>query len=185
MTVGVLYADIYTGVFSPSSCTLWNINIGSSDWGRVESSKLCLPTLTSEFLPGSFVTLQGIISSIDDSTAYTWEECDMCGSDQLATLPDTGSIICIACNTKVEVPKLKMKMEANVHIPSAHLTVKVDLSQKTIKSVLPTDVDDEGYDIDQVINHSLNCPVCLVQELLSDNKRCPKFSLLELNYNIT
>ncbi|XP_055892128.1 DNA repair-scaffolding protein-like [Biomphalaria glabrata] len=180
---GMLTADNMTTILSSTSCQSWNINIHSSEWERVNQSALHLPKVSSDSLPGSLVTVQGTITSVDDSNAYSWDECDFCASDRLVTLSDTGSIWCKECNRKVELPVVKMKMEVFIQAGNLNATVKIDLSQRTIQSLLPRQIDEEGYDLGQVINQQVNCPVCLVQEPKPDSQmKQAKLSLLELNY---
>ena len=45
----------------------------------------------------------GEIQSVDEKSAFSWEECDSCGSDQLAVKSSTGSVassvyaVCFVC----------------------------------------------------------------------------------------
>ena len=45
----------------------------------------------------SYCSSTGEIQSVDEKSAFSWEECDSCGSDQLAMKSSTGSVVWCVC----------------------------------------------------------------------------------------
>ena len=45
----------------------------------------------------SYCSSTGEIQSVDEKSAFSWEECDGCGSDQLAMKSSTGSVVWCVC----------------------------------------------------------------------------------------
>ncbi|XP_050395158.1 DNA repair-scaffolding protein [Patella vulgata] len=124
-----------------------------------------LPRLTSDTTFKSLVSVQGIIDDIDEDSACSWEECDICGSDQLTTISDDSPAYCSKCKQSVITPVIRLEMEVSVKMEDLpdSTSVKINLLESTIKSLLPSETSDEGYDINQVIGKSLPLISCLVK----------------------
>ncbi|CAL1544864.1 unnamed protein product [Lymnaea stagnalis] len=170
-----LYCDSFTLVLSQQSWQDWDVatRISRALLDRVKSCLIRLPLVNPSSQPGDLVSAQGVISSVDDSTAYSWEECEECGSDKLATSEEAGFIYCTICQRQVTSPKMKMRMEVYIGrtMLPPNVLLKIDLSQRTIESILPSEADEEGYDVEQVINRDVTCQVCLVQSQTSDDSK--------------
>ncbi|XP_059162058.1 DNA repair-scaffolding protein-like [Physella acuta] len=169
---GFLHCDKFTLILGQKSWAEWEVpdRLGQSAIERIVSCPLVLPEVSVSCSSGDFVRVEGIICEIDENTAFSWEECPVCGCDTNTT-EDSGSIVCTNCKSQVDSLVTRMKMEAYVQcqsMPNGSL-VKINLTQRSIESVLPQETDDEGYDMDQVIKKPLNCPVCRVEEILESH----------------
>ncbi|WAR13328.1 SPIDR-like protein, partial [Mya arenaria] len=116
-------------------------------------SSVRLPAFQTSMSAGDLCTVQGTIVEVDEESAYSWEVCVHCGSDQLNT--HLGEIQCTACKGMMAEGITRMKMEVIVSCSPSEAT----LLQSTIESLLPADEeDDEGYELSSVYSNSLTLP---------------------------
>ncbi|XP_018606431.2 DNA repair-scaffolding protein isoform X2 [Scleropages formosus] len=103
-------------------------------------------------------TLRGVIVGVDESTAYSWPTCHLCGSDKLEEAPgNQQKFLCGLCGATVGKPIVKMHLEVFLHCPSlSQYTVKIKLLQDTIMSVLSSAAcGHEGYEVENVLGAAL------------------------------
>ncbi|XP_052817808.1 DNA repair-scaffolding protein-like [Mya arenaria] len=124
-------------------------------------SSVRLPAFQTSMSAGDLCTVQGTIVEVDEESAYSWEVCVHCGSDQLNT--HLGEIQCTACKGMMAEGITRMKMEVIVSCSPSEATVRLNLLQSTIESLLPADEeDDEGYELSSVLHRALGPLPCHV-----------------------
>ncbi|BFZ19644.1 hypothetical protein BsWGS_22683 [Bradybaena similaris] len=145
----------------------WGV-CGMVDSCRAVVWTVTLPPVCEMSEVGSLVSLEGMLSGVDEDEAYSWEQCETCGSDTLVTLEQTGTVYCTRCNSQVKSPVTRMKMTVLVTCKN-DLLVQLQLAQATIDSLLPSEHSDEGLDTQQVIGKPIRCPACLVLSRVTDS----------------
>ncbi|XP_075776844.1 DNA repair-scaffolding protein isoform X1 [Pelodiscus sinensis] len=129
-----------------------------------------LDELDSTTQANSICTIKGIISGVNESTAFSWSTCNRCGNDKLEHHPqDRRSYYCNLCSQAVILPVIKMHLEVFLQCPSRpHCTVKVKLLQKTISSVLMSSSTVDGsYEVKSVLGKEVGLLNCYVQSVSS------------------
>ncbi|GFU24622.1 uncharacterized protein NPIL_303641 [Nephila pilipes] len=90
-----------------------------------------------------FVTIKGEITDVDESSALTWLQCNLCLHENL--VQDSNLIIyCLDCSQVVPKPILNVKMEVTLScscLPS--IVVHIQLLSITIKRILQ--ISDDNY----------------------------------------
>ncbi|XP_056148497.1 DNA repair-scaffolding protein isoform X2 [Lampris incognitus] len=117
---------------------------------------LRLDPLSAETRPNSLCTLSGVIVDVDESSAYSWPACGLCGNSHLEMVAERPqAYFCKACNSTSEKPTIKMHLEVFLSSSLANCTLKVKLQESTIMSILNTAdcVDNEfpGYEVESVL----------------------------------
>ncbi|XP_061588453.1 DNA repair-scaffolding protein [Cololabis saira] len=130
-----------------------------------------LDPLSLEATPNSLCTLTGVISGVDENTAYSWPACSLCGSDDLelsAEMPQT--FHCVSCKSSVDKPDTKFQLEVFLSSSLSSCTVKVKLQQRTIMSVLDTTAQEsnefQGYDVESVLGKEVG-PIAVYVRVIS------------------
>ncbi|RUS80669.1 hypothetical protein EGW08_011573 [Elysia chlorotica] len=185
---GILQCDEYSLVLPQQQWSSWGIDclLDHTDLAVVSRLSTCalkVPRLTSDAAEGIVVSLQGCVHKVDEESACMLEECCVCGSDLI--VPDFGPMHCTVCNENVLKSVSVMRMAAFLtcsDFDPKETVVKVQLAQKTIEKILPAEVDDDGYDVDQVIGKSVICRACLVESNNKINKSKKMIFLRELEY---
>ncbi|XP_055038623.2 DNA repair-scaffolding protein isoform X3 [Misgurnus anguillicaudatus] len=124
-----------------------------------EDPSFCIPRpiildqLCPETSLYSLCTLTGIITEVDESTAFSWPVCSHCGSCRLETAQDKQEgFRCLMCGATMDEPTTKMQLDVFLNCPSLrNCTVKVKLQQKTISSLLNSTMSAEGYTVESVL----------------------------------
>ncbi|XP_076448965.1 DNA repair-scaffolding protein-like [Babylonia areolata] len=156
-------------------CSLTSTEIDSAEAvvlrGRVDSDvyravsqcTVSFPAVCASSQAHSLVSVSGRIQSVDEKSAFSWEECDGCGSDQLAVRTGLQSLTCLSCGKSVSSPVQRMKMDITV-LSSADpsVSVTISLQQSTIQELLPDEEEEEGYDVDCVLNKELGPVNCFI-----------------------
>lgn len=159
--------DKYSLIVSLDESTVMSRTAAGRLDGRVlesvRNSQLSLPPVSATTPANSLVCITGVIRRVDEKLAFSWDECDGCGSDQLGTKSSTGALVCMSCRREVAAPVQRMKMEVVVVSDSdSSITVKISLQQSTIQRILPEEADEEGYDVDIVLNKKLGPLNCIL-----------------------
>ncbi|KAF5903934.1 DNA repair-scaffolding protein isoform X1, partial [Clarias magur] len=85
-----------------------------------------LDELSPESTPGSLCTVTGVVTDIDESSAFSWPVCSRCGGDALEAVEDKQDVfLCVACGV-ADNPCRRMQLEVFLSCPSpSHWTVRV------------------------------------------------------------
>ncbi|KAM9487833.1 DNA repair-scaffolding protein isoform 2-T2 [Clarias gariepinus] len=115
-----------------------------------------LDELSPESPAGSLCTVNGVVTDIDESSAFSWPVCSWCGGDALEAVEDKQDVfLCVACGV-VDKPRQKMQLEVFLSCPSpSHWTVRVKLQQNSIMSLLNSTGPAEGYEVEAVLGQSV------------------------------
>uniref|UniRef100_W5MG53 Scaffold protein involved in DNA repair n=1 Tax=Lepisosteus oculatus TaxID=7918 RepID=W5MG53_LEPOC len=140
--------------------------LGSVD-GTVSPGQLPEPVKLDELdlttKANSLCVVKGVVTAVDESTAYSWPACSWCGNEKLKPSDmEQQTVYCDLCRTTVERPAMRMHLEVFLHCAShSQWTVKIKLLQKTIESLLRSaDSDSEGrhspgYKVESVLGKEL------------------------------
>ncbi|XP_015209229.2 DNA repair-scaffolding protein isoform X2 [Lepisosteus oculatus] len=135
--------------------------LGSVD-GTVSPGQLPEPVKLDELdlttKANSLCVVKGVVTAVDESTAYSWPACSWCGNEKLKPSDmEQQTVYCDLCRTTVERPAMRMHLEIFLHCAShSQWTVKIKLLQKTIESLLRSaDSDSEGYKVESVLGKEL------------------------------
>lgn len=116
-----------------------------------------LDPLSLETTPNSLCTLTGVVVGVDESTAYSWPACNLCGSDNLELSAERSQKFhCVSCKSAVDKPHTKTQLEVFLTSSSlSNCTMKVKLQQRTIMTILnAAEVEGgefPGYDVEAVL----------------------------------
>lgn len=116
-----------------------------------------LDPLSLETTPNSLCTLTGVVVSVDESTAYSWPACNLCGSDNLELSAERPQKFhCVSCKSAVDKPHTKIQLEVFLTSSSlSNCTMKVKLQQRTIMTILNAAEleggEFPGYDVEAVL----------------------------------
>ncbi|XP_047697942.1 DNA repair-scaffolding protein isoform X2 [Prionailurus viverrinus] len=102
------------------------------------TSPVKLNELDSVTQVNSICSVQGTVVGVDESTAFSWPTCDLCGNERLEQSPgDRGAFSCGDCSRVVISPLLRRHLQVFLDCPSRpQCTVRVKLSQASISSLL-------------------------------------------------
>ncbi|XP_058420530.1 DNA repair-scaffolding protein isoform X3 [Diceros bicornis minor] len=105
-----------------------------------------LDELDSVTQVNSICSVQGAVVGVDESTAFSWPTCDLCGNERLKQSPeDRGTFSCGDCSRVVTVPLLRRHLQVFLDCPSRpQCTVSVKLLQSSIASLLRFAACDDG-----------------------------------------
>uniref|UniRef100_A0A3Q0SKM5 Scaffold protein involved in DNA repair n=1 Tax=Amphilophus citrinellus TaxID=61819 RepID=A0A3Q0SKM5_AMPCI len=103
-----------------------------------------LDPLSLETTPNSLCTLTGVIVGVDESTAYSWPACNLCGSDNLELSAERPqNFHCASCKSVVDKPNTKIQLEVFLTTSS--------LRNCTMKVKVRTARKFPGYDVEAVL----------------------------------
>ncbi|XP_071091610.1 DNA repair-scaffolding protein-like [Haliotis cracherodii] len=167
---GCFHCDAYTRIVEEVPVQIEDSSVRET-LSRLDSLTVSLPEITARVRPWSLVSVQGTVGSVDEDAAYSWEECDGCGSDRLVEDRERpGASKCASCHRQVTSPVTRMKLEVYLHSNNFKGSViRVDLQQATIEKLLPSEGHtDEGCDIDSVLNKEVGPLHCIVKSITSE-----------------
>ncbi|GAB1597445.1 Hypothetical predicted protein, partial [Argonauta hians] len=135
---------------------------------KLLSIKLSLPSLKMDSNVYSLVKVQGVIYSVDQEKAVVWQTCPKCDKEELTVKKNDNEswLFCYVCNCQVDDTVTHISMEVIIRclaLPGNYQVI-VNLQQKTIESLLPTDRSEEGYDISTVLGQQLGPLFCLLKK---------------------
>ncbi|XP_030607176.1 DNA repair-scaffolding protein [Archocentrus centrarchus] len=116
-----------------------------------------LDPLSLETTPNSLCILTGVIVGVDESTAYSWPACNLCGNDNLELSAERPqNFHCASCKSVVDKPNTKIQLEVFLTTSSLrNCTMKVKLQQRTIMTILNAaeleGSEFPGYDVEAVL----------------------------------
>ncbi|XP_077101349.1 DNA repair-scaffolding protein isoform X2 [Siphateles boraxobius] len=117
---------------------------------------IILDHLGPETLQYSLCSVTGVIVAVDESTAFSWPTCSRCESCHLETREKQKGFLCLACGAVMDEATIKMQLEVFLSCSSlSHCTVKVQLQQKTINSLLDSTRCPEGYSVENVLGSEI------------------------------
>ncbi|XP_070576050.1 DNA repair-scaffolding protein-like isoform X2 [Ptychodera flava] len=136
-----------------------------------QPSQIILPKLTKDSRQHSLVQVTGAVSGVDETTAFSWPVCDICGNDRLqGGNEDVTELHCSRCNKDVSTPVTRMNLDVFVKSTdngqSQTPSIKVQLLQDTIEKLLPVSEEPEdGYDMQCIMGKDIgpiNCYIVMV-----------------------
>ncbi|XP_075877686.1 DNA repair-scaffolding protein isoform X2 [Nelusetta ayraudi] len=127
-----------------------------------------LDPLSPEVTPNAICSLTGVITGVDESTAYSWPACNHCGSDNLEKAAGgLGNVRCRSCDSAVDKPDTRMHLHVFLTSSMSNGTIKVKLQQKTIMSILNTAALEgdkfSGYDVESILGKEIGPLTVLVR----------------------
>ncbi|XP_060071621.1 DNA repair-scaffolding protein-like [Ylistrum balloti] len=156
----------------PERCLSTNCQIDKEI--RALQGEIILPSVCCELPDLTLCKVLGRVRGVDESSAYSWDVCDDCGSDSLVT--QQRELICQECHKAVTEPVNKMTMEIHMTCDELDIPVTVSLLQDTIECLLPEETTEEGYDIESVLGKDVGTIYCvLCSKLVGGGKvKCMK-----------
>ncbi|XP_045705378.1 DNA repair-scaffolding protein isoform X2 [Phyllostomus hastatus] len=142
-----------------------------------------LDELDSVTQVNSICSIQGTVVGVDESTAFSWPTCDLCGNERLEQSPeDRGAFSCAACCRVVTCPLLKRHLQVFLDCPSRpQCTVRVKLMQSSISSLLRfATCEDGSYEVESVIGKKVGLLNCFVQSITTHPTSCIGLEEIEL-----
>ncbi|KAM5313576.1 DNA repair-scaffolding protein isoform 2-T2 [Glossophaga mutica] len=142
-----------------------------------------LDELDSVTQVNSICSIQGTVVGVDESTAFSWPTCDLCGNERLEQSPeDRGAFSCAACCRVVTCPLLKRHLQVFLDCPSRpQCTVRVKLMQSSISSLLRfASCEDGSYEVESVIGKKVGLLNCFVQSITTHPTNCIGLEEIEL-----
>ncbi|XP_017320642.1 DNA repair-scaffolding protein isoform X1 [Ictalurus punctatus] len=115
-----------------------------------------LDQLSPESPSCSLCTVTGVVTDVDENSAFSWPACGQCGGDGLEASEDKPDVFsCVVCGV-VDKPSRKMQLEVFLSCPSSRpWTVKVKLQQNSIMSLLNATGHAEGYEVEAVLGKNV------------------------------
>nr|XP_035949946.1 DNA repair-scaffolding protein isoform X2 [Halichoerus grypus] len=115
----------------------------------------------------SVCSVQGTVVGVDESTAFSWPTCDLCGNERLEQSPgDRGTFSCGDCSRVVTSPLLRRHLQVFLDCPSRpQCTVRVKSYE--VKSVLGKEVGLLNCFVQSITTHPASCVGLEEIELLS------------------
>ncbi|XP_053466154.1 DNA repair-scaffolding protein isoform X2 [Ictalurus furcatus] len=115
-----------------------------------------LDQLSPESPSCSLCTVTGVVTDVDENSAFSWPACGQCGGDGLEASEDKPDVFsCVVCGV-VDKPSRKMQLEVFLSCPSSRpWTVKVKLQQNSIMSLLNSTGHAEGYEVEAVLGKNV------------------------------
>ncbi|XP_044101568.1 DNA repair-scaffolding protein isoform X4 [Neovison vison] len=142
-----------------------------------------LNELVSVTQVNSICSVQGTVIGVDESTAFSWPTCDVCGNERLEQSPgDRDTFSCGDCSRVVTSPLLRRHLQVFLDCPSRpQCTVKVKLSQTTISSLLRFAVCKDGsYEVKSVLGKEVGLLNCFVLSITTHPAICVGLEEIEL-----
>jgi len=135
-----------------------------------------LPCLTRHARHGYIYRVEGVVIGVDEESACCWLVCGTCENADI-TIKQKASpqFFCSSCDVAVNSPKTKTHLAVFVKVksfPEAH--VRVALQQSSIDKLLPVcyQDNDQGYDIEDVLDKQLGPMSCYVTEQQDRSSFC-------------
>jgi len=135
-----------------------------------------LPCLTRHARHGYIYCVEGVVIGVDEESACCWLVCGTCENADI-TIKQKASpqFFCSSCDVAVNSPKTKTHLAVFVKVksfPEAH--VRVALQQSSIDKLLPVRYqdNDQGYDIEDVLDKQLGPMSCYVTEQQDRSSFC-------------
>ncbi|XP_021544158.2 DNA repair-scaffolding protein [Neomonachus schauinslandi] len=131
----------------------------------------------------SICSVQGTVVGVDESTAFSWPTCDLCGNERLEQSPgDRGTFSCGDCSRVVTSPLLRRHLQVFLDCPSRpQCTVRVKLSQASISSLLRFAACEDGsYEVKSVLGKEVGLLNCFVQSITTHPASCVGLEEIEL-----
>ncbi|XP_011929884.1 PREDICTED: DNA repair-scaffolding protein isoform X3 [Cercocebus atys] len=168
-TVVLLQKPLLSMVSGASSCEL--------------PDPVMLDSLDSATPVNSICSVQGTVVGVDESTAFSWPVCDMCGNGRLEQRPeDRGAFSCGDCSRVVTSPILKRHLQVFLDCRSRpQCRVKVKLLQRSISSLLRFAAGEDGsYEVKSVLGKEVGLLNCFVQSVTAHPTSCIGLEEIEL-----
>ncbi|XP_045311341.1 DNA repair-scaffolding protein [Leopardus geoffroyi] len=131
----------------------------------------------------SICSVQGTVVGVDESTAFSWPACDLCGNERLEQSPgDRGAFSCGDCSRVVTSPLLRRHLQVFLDCPSRpQCTVRVKLSQASISSLLRFAACEDGsYEVKSVLGKEVGLLNCFVRSVTTHPASCVGLEEIEL-----
>ncbi|XP_071822875.1 DNA repair-scaffolding protein-like isoform X1 [Apostichopus japonicus] len=146
---------------------------------RNEGAVIQLPELTDVSPANTLVTLTGTMEGVDQDTAYSWPECNMCGSNQIEGDSSGGKLFCLMCKLEVTSPVTKIQLEVIVRSPAVPKgnRIKVLLKQETVTKLFGDPSSDEPFDLKRILGKPYQKTNCFVRKSAINTK---EFKLEEI-----
>ncbi|XP_072669901.1 DNA repair-scaffolding protein isoform X7 [Canis lupus baileyi] len=155
----------------------------------------------------SICCLQGTVVGVDESTAFSWPTCDLCGNERLDQSPgDRGAFSCGDCSHVVTSPVLRRHLQVFLDCPTRpQCAVRVKLSQTSIASLLSLAACEDGvsrasaaqgrapvflsprlvdhlqsYEVKSVLGKEVGLLNCFVQSITTHPASCVGLEEIEL-----
>uniref|UniRef100_A0A3Q3WUH6 Uncharacterized protein n=1 Tax=Mola mola TaxID=94237 RepID=A0A3Q3WUH6_MOLML len=106
-----------------------------------------LDPLSPEITPNSLCSVTGVIIGVDENTAYSWPECNHCGSNSLEMIAGRlETFHCVTCKSVVDRPNRRIQLEVFLSSSFSNCTLKVQVRTASYYSEpFP------GYDVENVL----------------------------------
>ncbi|XP_019678187.2 DNA repair-scaffolding protein isoform X2 [Felis catus] len=147
------------------------------------TSPVKLNELDSVTQVNSICSVQGTVVGVDESTAFSWPTCDLCGNERLEQSPgDRGAFSCGDCSRVVISPLLRRHLQVFLDCPShPQCTVRVKLSQASISSLLRFAACEDGsYEVKSVLGKEVGLLNCFVRSVTTHPASCVGLEEIEL-----
>ncbi|XP_033755362.1 DNA repair-scaffolding protein-like isoform X2 [Pecten maximus] len=160
-----LCCDVFSQILPiaavPERCMSTNteLTIKEAEW-RALQGEIIIPSVCYELPELTLCKVQGTVSGVDESSAYSWDVCSFCGSDKLVN--QQSELVCMECNKSILEPVNKMTMEVCVTCDGLDVPVTISLLQDCIEKLLPEDTAEEGYEIESVLGKDIGTIFCVI-----------------------
>ncbi|XP_022111259.1 DNA repair-scaffolding protein-like [Acanthaster planci] len=129
-----------------------------------------IPTLDLHNEENTLVSVAGVVTGVDETTAYSWPACNTCGNNRLEAETTSGSQLhCGTCQKVVTSPVTRKHLELFLRCPSLKSedsVVKVRLLQPSIEHILPPlNSQEEGYDLQCIMGVSIGPVSCFLRSV--------------------
>ncbi|XP_054548253.1 DNA repair-scaffolding protein isoform X2 [Talpa occidentalis] len=131
----------------------------------------------------SICSVRGTVVGVDESTAFSWPTCDLCGNGRLEQRPeDSGTFFCGNCSRVVTSPLLRRHLQVFLDCPSRpQCTVRVKLLQSSISSLLRFAACEDGtYEVKSILGTEVEFLNCFVQSITTHPASCAGLEEIEL-----
>nr|XP_060466461.1 DNA repair-scaffolding protein isoform X2 [Panthera onca] len=147
------------------------------------TSPVKLNELDSVTQVNSVCSVQGTVVGVDESTAFSWPTCDLCGNERLEQSPgDRGAFSCGDCSRVVISPLPRRHLQVFLDCPSRpQCTVRVKLSQASVSSLLRFAACEDGsYEVQSVLGKEVGLLNCFVRSVTTHPASCVGLEEIEL-----
>ncbi|XP_042828666.1 DNA repair-scaffolding protein isoform X3 [Panthera tigris] len=147
------------------------------------TSPVKLNELDSVTQVNSVCSVQGTVVGVDESTAFSWPTCDLCGNERLEQSPgDRGAFSCGDCSRVVISPLPRRHLQVFLDCPSRpQCTVRVKLSQASVSSLLRFAACEDGsYEAQSVLGKEVGLLNCFVRSVTTHPASCVGLEEIEL-----
>ncbi|XP_021360106.1 DNA repair-scaffolding protein-like [Mizuhopecten yessoensis] len=155
------YSQILPITDVPDACLSTNSEITTIEAERrALQGEITIPNICSDLPDLSLCKAIARVRGVDESSAYSWDVCNYCGSDKLITRQS--ELTCLECHKSVLEPLTKMTMDVKVTCDGLDIPVTVSLLQDCIERLLPEETAEEGYDIESVLGKDIGTIFCVL-----------------------